>query len=130
MENPIVFFDGYCGLCNRLVDFGIRFGQNSNLKWAPLQGKTAAKLLPASLRQDSKTLVFYHQGDFLLEAHGAFAILARLDWPWKALALLRFLPQSWMAFLYRLVSRHRLRLWGRREQCRVPTECEQKFFLD
>ena len=130
MENPTVFFDGHCGLCNRLVDFGIRFGRNSNLKWAPLQGKTAVKLLPASLCQNSETMVFYHRGNILIEAHAAFAVLARLERPWSALALLRFLPQSWTAFLYRLISRHRLRLWGRREQCRVPTECEQKFFLD
>ena len=130
MEGPIVFFDGYCYLCNQLVDFGIRFGQDSNLKWASLQGQTAAKLLPASLYKNTKTLVFYHRGDCSIEAHAAFAILGRLKRPWRALALLRFLPQSWTAFLYRLISRHRYRLWGRRKQCRVPTEFERKFFLD
>ena len=41
----IVFFDGYCSLCNALVDWLIRIDKSNQLKFASLQGETAAKLL-------------------------------------------------------------------------------------
>ncbi len=130
MQSPIVFFDGICGLCNRLVDLGIRFAKNADLKWAPLQGKTAGKLLPHALRARPRSLAFYHRGQFLIEDRAAFAVLRELKMPWRALGLLRFLPSSWTSFLYRLIARHRYRLWGVRQQCRRPSVSEQKFFLD
>jgi len=43
---PIIFFDGVCHLCNASVDFILRADRHRRFTFAPLQGKTAAELLP------------------------------------------------------------------------------------
>ena len=47
----ILFFDGVCGLCNKSVDFVLTRDQQGRIKFSPLQGETAARLLtPADLQ--------------------------------------------------------------------------------
>src|SRR5690606_36439761 len=43
--NPILFFDGVCNLCNATIDFLVRRDRARTLRYAPLQGETAARLL-------------------------------------------------------------------------------------
>ena len=42
MPNPIVLYDGVCGLCNRLVRFIIRRDSNAIFRFASLQGAFGA----------------------------------------------------------------------------------------
>ena len=44
-RQPILFFDGVCGLCNRFVDFMLRTDSQHRFRFAPLQGETARRLL-------------------------------------------------------------------------------------
>jgi hypothetical protein len=44
-EQPVIFFDGICGLCNRTVDFVIARDHSRLFRFAPLQGETAQRLL-------------------------------------------------------------------------------------
>src|SRR3954453_16764968 len=41
----IVFYDGVCGLCNRLVKFLLRFDRRDRFRYAALQSDFAAELL-------------------------------------------------------------------------------------
>ncbi|MHC5065865.1 MAG: DCC1-like thiol-disulfide oxidoreductase family protein, partial [Planctomycetota bacterium] len=36
LNNPIIFFDGVCGLCNRFVDQVMRHDKKSIFRFAPL----------------------------------------------------------------------------------------------
>ncbi|MGD9856799.1 MAG: thiol-disulfide oxidoreductase DCC family protein, partial [Planctomycetaceae bacterium] len=40
IEHPIVFFDGVCGLCSRVVDFVMARDPQGVFRFAPLQGQT------------------------------------------------------------------------------------------
>ena len=42
----VVFYDGVCGLCDRTVRFLLRRDRRDRLRFAPLQGEVARKLLP------------------------------------------------------------------------------------
>lgn len=44
-RQPILFFDGVCGLCNRFVDFMLRADSQHRFRYSPLQGDTARRLL-------------------------------------------------------------------------------------
>ena len=43
MNDPqdILFYDGYCGFCNRMVLFVLERDKSLHFKFAPLKGKTA-----------------------------------------------------------------------------------------
>mgnify|MGYP003330003610 CR=1 FL=1 len=54
----------------------------------------------------------------------------RLGAPWAWLAVLRVVPRAWRDALYAFVARHRARIAGRLEACRVPSATERARFLD
>src|SRR4029453_979242 len=43
-DHPVVFFDGACGMCNRLVRWVMARDLATSLRFAPLQGETARSL--------------------------------------------------------------------------------------
>lgn len=47
LPGPVLFFDGECGLCNRLVRLVLRLDPGARLRFAPLQGPTAQGYLRA-----------------------------------------------------------------------------------
>ena len=60
VAGPVLFFDGECGLCNRLVRFLLRLDRAGRLRFAPLQGPSAQRYLAAHglPTADFDTLVF------------------------------------------------------------------------
>src|SRR5688572_12325015 len=42
---PVLFFDGECGLCNRVVRLMLRLDRHGRLRFAPLQGAVAQEYL-------------------------------------------------------------------------------------
>ena len=126
----IVFFDGVCGLCNHTVDFLLKRDRRGVLKFAPLQGETAAEILPEEVREDLNTFVFADHGDLHYRSSAMARILMRLGgiW-WPAGALLWLIPSPIRNVAYRIVSRLRYRLFGRKESCRMPTPEERDRFL-
>ena len=59
-SGPVLFFDGECGLCNRLVRLLLRLDRGGRLRYAPLQGPTAQGYLRAHglPTADFDTIVF------------------------------------------------------------------------
>jgi predicted DCC family thiol-disulfide oxidoreductase YuxK len=125
-EGAIVFFDGVCSLCNAAVDFLMRHDRSGRLRFASLQGETAARLLPAEVRQELRTLVLRTEtGARYVRSAAAVRILWRLGGGWKfAAAALWVIPWPLRDLGYRLTAALRYRLFGRRETCRVPAEAD------
>lgn len=132
----LVLFDGFCGFCDRLVRWLLP-RDRGRLVYAPLQGPTAALLrarhpeIPESL----ETVVYVEVGDdggetVWLASAAVFRLAAQLAPPWNALAWLRWLPRPLTDLAYRSFARRRYRLFGRLEQCRLPTPEERSRFLD
>ena len=44
-EGPLLLYDGICALCNGAVTFVLKRDRSGAVRFAPLQGETAAKLL-------------------------------------------------------------------------------------
>ncbi|MEZ6128753.1 MAG: DCC1-like thiol-disulfide oxidoreductase family protein [Planctomycetaceae bacterium] len=129
--NSIVFFDGVCGLCNQTVNFLLARDRQRRLKFAPLQGPTAEQLVPADVRTNLNTFVFYHQNRLYYRTTALSRILWRLGGFWKtAGALLWLIPWPLRDVGYRIVSKVRYRLFGKHETCRLPTPEERAQFLD
>ncbi len=58
--SPVLFFDGECGLCNRVVRRLLALDRRGTLRFAPLQGPTAQSYLEAHglPLKDFSSLVF------------------------------------------------------------------------
>lgn len=126
-----MFFDGVCGLCNHTVNWLLAHDPERRLRFAPLQGTTAFKLLSDETRRNLDTLVFVHSGSTFTRSGAVSRILSTLGGRWQILGVLLWMIPSPIRNLgYRVVSRMRYRMFGKHDSCRLPTPQERAVFLD
>ena len=125
----VVYFDGVCNLCNGFIDYLIRKDKKGSLRFAPLQGETARRLLPSEWLDDLTTVVFDDGERRYVESAAALRALAALGGFYQLVLVFLVLPGFVRDFLYRQVSRSRYRWFGRRSSCRWPSPQEADRFL-
>jgi predicted DCC family thiol-disulfide oxidoreductase YuxK len=116
--DPVLFFDGECGLCQRLVHLLLTLDRRGTLRFAPLQGRTARAWLsehglPAG---DFQSLVFLPEGlggkgDHLRKTDGVIAALHAIGHHRPA-RVLGLVPRPLRDSGYRVVARLRHRIFG------------------
>lgn len=125
-SDPIVFFDGVCGLCNASVDFFMRRDGSGALRFAPLQGETAAARLEDQDRQSLNSMVFVTGDQSYRRSSAVVRILRQMGGVWSAAGILLWLiPKPIRDLGYWVVASLRYRLFGRKETCRMPTPEER-----
>jgi predicted DCC family thiol-disulfide oxidoreductase YuxK len=137
-SNPIVLYDGVCGLCNRLVQFVLKNDRNDVFRFASLQSKLAEQILVRHrLRSESLETVYvvldygFAKERLLSRLQAVVYVLQQLGGPLAYVsAILRVLPAPVQNFLYRLVARNRYRVFGRYETCPLPDGDTRSKFLD
>jgi predicted DCC family thiol-disulfide oxidoreductase YuxK len=130
MAPTILFFDGYCTLCNASVDFVLRHDKACVLKVASLQGQAAREHLPETLRESLDSLVLFHNGRIYTESTAALKVAGLLGFPWTLATVFLLVPPFIRNAVYRWVARNRYRWFGKRDTCRLPTAAERARFLD
>ena len=130
-DHPIVFFDGVCGLCNSTVNWLLARDPQHRLRFAPLQGAAAERLVKSEIRNRLDTLVFVRDGQTFVRTAAVSRMLMTLGGLWKVLGgLLWMIPWPVRDLGYCIVSRLRYRMFGKHESCRLPTPQERAVFLD
>lgn len=118
---PVLFFDGECGLCNRLVRGLVRLDRAGRLRFAPLQGPMARSYLRAHglPLADFDSLIFVPswagraRPDHLVRTAGVIAALRVVGGVARVFAaVLALLPARVRDFGYRVVGRTRYALFG------------------
>lgn len=132
----IVLYDGLCGFCDGVVQWLLVRDARGELRFAPLQGDTAASVRarhpewPADL---DSIVVVVGQGReerVLWYSAAVWAILTQIGGGWATLAALgRLVPRGLADLGYRMFARVRLLVAGRRDACRVPTAEQKARFL-
>lgn len=122
-DRRIVVFDGVCNLCNGSVNFIIAHDRECRYLFASRQGAVGRKILSdLGIDPDNPhTFVLVKDGRYLFKTDAALEIARDFHGAWRALRILRFVPRPVRDGFYRWVARNRYRLFGRRDQCMVPT---------
>ncbi|HQV74220.1 MAG TPA: DCC1-like thiol-disulfide oxidoreductase family protein [Flavobacteriales bacterium] len=128
-DRPIVFFDGYCGLCNGFVDRLLIWDKDHTLRFSPLQGDTAGRILPAPLRQDLGTVVLAVDDQIHTRSSAALRTLMLLGGGWKLAAVFLLVPPFLRNAVYDLIARNRYQWFGKHDACRIPSHEERSLFL-
>ena len=131
----LVLYDGMCGLCDKSVQWLLDHDPDGKLHFAPLQGPTAASILERhpSLPRTLETVIFVEQNEsgerVHVRSHAIFHVCKHVRGFARALAIFRFVPAFLTDLGYRVVARLRYRIWGKLDQCRIPTPDERARFL-
>ena len=135
--NPIVLYDGVCGLCNRLNQFLLKRDSHNRFRFASLQSALAASLLKrhGADWQDLDTvyvvLDYGQPGERLLARSDAIIYaLTQLDGIWKLAAVGRVLPRIVRDGIYSIVARNRYRVFGKHDSCMLPDPKHRDKFLE
>lgn len=131
----LVFYDGDCGLCDRVVQFLLKEDKQNRFVFAPLQGETASKYLknlPLEIRfTDSLILIENYRSPYprvYMLAKGVLRIAWLLRWPWLLIGWLSFFPGWIFDWIYRLVASNRHYFFPN-TQCIIPPKNQKNRFL-
>jgi predicted DCC family thiol-disulfide oxidoreductase YuxK len=138
MAHPILLYDGVCGLCNRLVQCILRRDRGGTFRFASLQSALSTNILArhavnaADLDTVYVVLDYNEPNESLLARSDAVVhVLKQLGPFWRFCAFaFQLLPRPIRDWKYRLVTRHRYRIFGRYDACPLPTEKTRVRFLD
>ncbi len=134
----VLLYDGLCGFCDKAIQFIVNRDRKRTLHFAALQGEFASKLLqqrPALRQVDSLVLVHSDSHgtaeQVLVRSDAVIAIAAYLGGFWRVCGLLlRVLPRPLRDWGYNALARRRFRIFGRLDDCRIPSTEERARFLD
>ena len=129
-KEPIVFFDGVCGLCNGFVDFVLKHDTKQSILFSPLQGETAKHILHEQYTTAMNTVVYYKQGKVWIKSSAALMILKDMGGLWRLFFVLMIVPAFIRNFVYDFISRYRYAWFGKKETCRLPSAEERLRFLN
>ena len=132
-EQPLLLYDGVCALCNGAVTFLLKRDRSGTVRFAPLQGETAARLRKArpELAGIDSMIWIDASGKAFTRSAAALAIARHAGGGWAGVAtLLGIVPAALRDALYDVVARTRYRVFGRYDVCPVPPPEHRSRFLE
>lgn len=124
-----VIFNGTCGLCNRFVVFALRRESRASLWFASNHSAGAQQLLARVdlVGADAETIVVIYGDRAIVRSSAMLLVMSHLRWPWKAAAVLRIVPRFLRDWVYSIVSRNRVRIFGAVKECSLlPLELRSR----
>lgn len=112
---PLVLYDGYCVLCNRVVAFITPRQKANALEFASLQSARGQRILAhcGLATDDLDTFVLYAARRCSTRSTGALRLTRYLRFPWPLLQILLLAPEVIRNPIYNWVARNRFRWFGR-----------------
>ena len=129
---PVILFDGVCNLCNQSVQFIIRHDRRSQFHFAALQSAFGtAQLLHFGIAPGIlNSVILIHHGKAYQKSNAALEIAKNLSGLWPALYIFKIVPRFIRDGVYDWIARNRYRLFGRRDECIIPTpELKSRFLI-
>ena len=130
INNPIVFFDGYCGLCNRFVDVIMDLDDKKSIRFSPLQGELSQRLNLVNNEKYFRSVILLDLNKKVyFRSSAAIRIVYRLGGFWKFFIVLLVIPTFIRDFFYEYVAVRRYKWFGLSQSCRIPNEQEAAMFI-
>ena len=129
-----VFYDGVCGLCDRVTQLILANDTHDRFRYAALQGAYAQRAIAAhGVVLDPEHLdtlyVLTPEGRLLERSDAAIAVLAQLDRTRRLARVALLIPRVLRDAVYWVISKSRYAIFGRSAVCRVPSVAERDKFI-
>jgi len=137
-SNPILLYDGVCGLCNRFVKFILKRDRKDRFRFAALQSDFARKILSRhginAAALDTVYLVkdYGQSGETLLDrSDAALTVISELGGFWSLQSgFMRLMPRALCNWYYNQIVRSRYQVFGKYDVCPLPDAKDRHKFLD
>lgn len=110
-----VYFDGYCALCQRSVQFIEKFGEANQFQMISQQSKEGRAFMQSEIVVNSgdDSLWIQSHGQSLNKSSAAFEIAAHLVKPYRWIRYFAVLPSGLSDWLYDLIANNRYGIFGK-----------------
>ena len=131
----VVFFDGHCVVCNKLVDFLLDKDSLELFKFASLQSEIAeVTLLSYSYPRQSKKIldngVYIRFGKLKIKSDAILSMAIDIGGIYKVSAVFYVIPKWIRDRVYDAFARRRYGWFGQNDFCRITTSTEMTRFLE
>lgn len=119
--DPVILYDGECGLCNRVVRGLMRWDKDGRLRYTPLQDRPAQKFLKDRGEPPNDLSTVYFVADWAQRERSEYlthsdAVIAALEVCGGAAGvfgrLVKVVPHAWRDAGYTAVGHMRYRIFG------------------
>lgn len=123
MNQAVLLFDGYCNLCNGLVQFVLKADKKKKFLFASLQSESGQALLkkfdlPIN---DLNTFVLIIDDKYYIKSTAGLLVLKELGGFWKLFYVFILIPRPLRDFVYNKIAKYRYKIFGKRNTCMIPT---------
>jgi predicted DCC family thiol-disulfide oxidoreductase YuxK len=129
--NRVILFDGVCKLCNGWSRFVIHTDKKRRYRLATVQSDIGQKILSHfGLPTDHfDTMVYIENEKLYIKSSAFLKAISGFPLPYKLLAVFWIIPAPIRDWLYDLIAQNRYKIFGRYEQCMLPTADHLERFL-
>jgi len=130
---PIVLFDGECGMCSAFVRFVLGHSNDQTIVFVSLGSDKGRQLLALHGIDPSRTdsIVFIAAGQAHVYSNAIIELARSFRSPWSAVRFLALVPRVIRDGGYRLIARYRKRLMPLSQECPMFSPSERsRIYLD
>lgn len=127
----ILLFDGLCNLCNGAVNFILKRDKDGKFKFASLQSEIGNKLCKQHNidTNDVDSIILIKNDKVYIKSAAVLEILKDMPIGWRVLRSGIIVPKTILDYLYDLIAKHRYRIFGKKDECPIPSKDVQDRFL-
>lgn len=124
----VIFFDGVCNFCDKTVRFILKYDKNKKFYFSSLQSDYAKSFLK-NQNSSIDTIVLFYDKKFYVRSKAIELILVNLSGYPKYLGkILSFTPLFLSNIIYKIFSKYRYNLFGKKNECKIPeTNLHERF---
>lgn len=129
----VLFFDGDCAFCSSAVRRAVKLDTDGRIRYAPLQGKLAAKKGFAEFgdkRGGTMVLMRESDGRVFMRTDALIELTRVLGGWWRLLTPVRFIPKGLRDGVYNAFAKRRYWFSEKGNFCFVPDPEVQKRLLE
>jgi len=126
-QSPVIFYDGKCVLCSWTIKFILKFDKSQKFFFSDFQSQCAREFGVYSL--EPETVIVWYQHRVYYKSNGILKIGQLLGGAWKVLVVFKIIPLFIRDYCYDLIAKYRYYVFGKYEQCPLPSPEFRSRFL-
>ena len=126
-HQPIIFYDGLCGLCDKSVQFVLKHDKHKRFLFCALQSSLAHEILGNQHTTDS--FVLWQNNQAYFKSTAALRTLKILGGAWVVFYVLILVPSTIRHGVYDFIARNRYKWFGKFDACKIPNAATKERFI-
>ena len=132
IENKIIFYDGYCIVCSRFINFLIKVDKRKQNRFASISSKFSQSILKDKLgsKDIGKFIVYLSNDKIYSKSDAVLQIFIELGGLYKFFSILKIFPSNFRNSFYEFFAINRYKWFGKFDECHLPPkEIADRFYL-